>query len=161
MINNKGLSIIETLIGAGIFSILLYLSALFYGRVQRGQLLTDNLWQLTAIIREAQHKSSSGKASGDNHLSFGVVFTGNGYQEFATTTNFISRDTAFDLSTNLPQGIRFLNINMPNNCVNNNDCILFNPMTGTPSAIGAVTMLEDSSGNSKRININQEGKVSF
>lgn len=161
MLNNKGLSLIETLIGAGIFSILLYLSALFYNRVQRGRLLTDHLGQLIAIIREAQHKSATGQANGDIHFNFGLVFTSNGYQEFATTTNFVTRDTKFDLITNLPIGVRFMDINMPNNCIVNNDCIMFSPMTGTPSAIGAVTIKEDASNESKRITINQEGKVSY
>jgi prepilin-type N-terminal cleavage/methylation domain-containing protein len=157
----KGFSAIELLVGMGIFSLLLYLSSVFYSRIQRNHLFSDNIWQLAAILREAQNKAASGIVSDDNHLRYGIVFTTSNYREFATVGNFNERDQGYDLVTALPTDLQFTNLSLPNTCLQNNDCIIFSTANGTPSARGQITIEDTTQNISKVISINEEGKVSY
>lgn len=156
-----GLTLIEMLLAVGIFSLLFYLSSVSFVRIQRSRLLSDNAWQVGAIIREAQSRALSGEAIGDDHLYFGVLFKENSYQEFATLSDFSNREQIYDLTTNLPSSLHFLNFNLPDNCLGSKDCLIFSPIEGTPSASASIILEDLTDGDKKTILINQEGKVSF
>lgn len=157
----KGLTLIEMLLAVGIFSLLFYLSSVSFVKIQRSHLLSDNTWQVGAIIREAQSRALSGEAIGDDHLYFGVLFNENSYQEFATLSDFSNREQIYDLTTDLPSSLHFFSFNLPDNCLGSKDCLIFSPIEGTPSASGSIILEDLIDGDKKTIVINQEGKVSF
>jgi prepilin-type N-terminal cleavage/methylation domain-containing protein len=163
-INNNsspGFTLIELVATLAIFSFLVYLSSISYIKIQKSRLLADNSWRVEAVLREAQAKSAAGIVEGEDLLSFGVAFSNNNYQEFATTTDFSNRQTGYDLVTDLPSNLQFINLNLPNNCFTANDCIIFSPIEGNPSNSGQLTIEDLNDGNKKTITINQLGKVNF
>ncbi|MFC1711709.1 Tfp pilus assembly protein FimT/FimU [Patescibacteria group bacterium] len=159
--NKKGLTLIEIVLTIGIFSLVLYFVSVSFIKVQRGNILSDNTWQITAILREAQNRSFSGEAIGEDQLHFGVLFSQNSYREFATTSNYAARDLDFDVLNNLASILEFTNINLPDNCLQPNDCIIFSPIVGTPSASGSIHLRNKVDQAIKKISINSQGKVSF
>jgi len=156
-----GFTLIEVLITMAIFSILVYLASASFIKIQKSRLLNDNLWQIASILRQAQSKAVAGEAVNNDHLYFGVVFTEDNYQEFATLTDFANRQSAYDLTTDLPGRLIFTGFNLPDTCLQPNDCIIFSPIEGIPSADASIILENQVDGERKTIFINEEGKVSF
>jgi len=167
MLNQKknqrqsGFTVIEVIVTMAIFSLLFYLASVSYNQMQKSRLVEDQIWQVVSVLRQQQNKAALGEEVSNQQLSFGVVFTTNSYQEFATLTDFSNRETSYDLVNDLASRLEFTNLNFPNTCLQPNDCIIFSPIEGTPSA-SATVVLENQVGNlRKTISINQQGKVSF
>lgn len=158
---SNGFTVIELIVTLGIFSFILYLSSVSFINIQKSNLLNDSLWQMAVVIRQSQSNAALGKASAETQLRFGVLFSQNYYQEFRTTSNFASRDSSFDLISNLSKSLQFVNINLPDTCLQVNDCIIFNSISGLPSAGGSVDLEVKESNDKKTISINQQGKVSY
>ena len=157
----KGFTLIETTVSLAIFSLLFYLASSSYSWMQKSRLLDDQLWQIASVLRQQQNKSASGEEAGNQQLSFGVVFRANSYQEFATLIDFNSRETSYDLDNLLADRLVFINFNLPNTCLQPNDCIIFSPIEATSSANGTVVLENEVDSKRRTIIINQQGKVSF
>jgi len=157
----KGFTLIELIIVMAIFSLLIYLTSTSFIQIQKSRFLNDNVWQISVILRQAQNKAISGKSIAGDHLRFGVLFSENYYQEFATLTDFANRDESYDLITNLPLKLHFIDFNLPDICLQSNDCIIFSSIEGISLANGSISLENKVDEKKKKISINQEGKVSF
>lgn len=158
---SSGFTLIEVIVVTAIVFVLFSLSAVSFSQLQKSHLLNDQAWQIITLLRQSQSQAVSGEAIDDDHLYFGIVFTNNSYLEFKTITDFNSRETEYDLTTELSDKLSLININLPNNCLAVNDCILFSPIEGTPSASGSFSLTNQADGAVKTIYINDQGKVSF
>ena len=158
---SNGFTLIEVLLTMGIFSLLVYLASVSFIKIQKSHLLTDTLWQITTILRQAQSKSVSGEAVENSHLHFGVLFSESYYQEFATLTDFANRQSVYDLTTDLPGRLIFTDFNLPDTCLQLNDCIIFSPIEGTSSTNASVSLKNQADGEKKTLFINEEGRVNF
>lgn len=156
-----GAALLEVVVATGIFALIFYLTIVAFVRIQRARLLADNAWRLVAVLRETQSRAASGEAVGDDYLSFGVLFTDDYYQEFATLTDYSNRQTDYDLVTNLSDKLEFINFNLPDNCLGLNDCIIFSPIEGVPATNGNISLRYIPENNIRIININNQGQVSF
>jgi prepilin-type N-terminal cleavage/methylation domain-containing protein len=157
----KGFTLIEVIIAMAIFSLLFYLASVSYYRMQKARLLDDQLWQIASILRQQQNKSTSGEVVENSQLRFGVLFADDYYQEFATLSDFNNREESYDLINDLPAKFAFVTFNLPDTCLQANDCIFFSSIEGTPSAIGTIVLENQKDGESQAISINEQGKVSF
>lgn len=158
---NRAFTLIEVLLTAGLFSLLFYLASVFFSQIQKSRLLDDNLWQIAAVLRQAQNNAASGEGVNNSHFRFGILFSENYYQEFATLSDYSNRDQNYDLSTTLPSSLRFSAVSLPDNCLQPNDCLIFFPISATPSASGQVSLEEIASARKRTIYINEQGQVSF
>ena len=156
-----GFTLIEILLTMGIFSLLIYLASSSLMKIQKSRLLNDKLWQTASIIRETQSRAVSGEATESSHFRFGVLFDQDFYQEFATLSDFAGRLQIYDLINDLPSSLRFVDFNLPDNCLQPNDCIIFSAIEGTPSANGSISLENQVDKEKKTIYINQQGKVNF
>ena len=157
----RGFTLIELLLTMGIFSVIFLLSSVSFVKIQKSYLLSDNIWQLAAVLRRAQSQAAAGKAINSNRLKFGVLVKAGSYQEFATLTDFNNREESYDLITNLPQNLEFVDLNLPDNCLGANDCLIFASLTGTTSANASIGLKQKNSDSQKVIHISQEGNVYF
>ena len=157
----KGFTLIEALLTMGIFSLLFYLASSSFIQIQKSHLLKDSLWQLVSIIRQTQSKSASGEVLNHSHLRFGILFREDYYQEFTTTTDYTNRQQVYDLVTDLPNKLCFIDFNLPDTCIQSGDCIIFSSIEGMPSASASISLENKVSGEKKTIFINEQGKVSY
>lgn len=157
----KGITTIEVIIVLGIFVSIIYLTSASFINFQTSTLLNDNAWKVATILQSAQQNASSGQALEDEQFKFGVLFDNSSLMEFRTLTDFSSRDSQFDLKTELPSSLQFSSINLPDSCLSANDCVIFSSIQAVPSNSGFVKLKLLSKNQEKTISINQEGKVSF
>jgi len=157
----QGATLLELVVALGIFSLLFYLALASLTKIQQSHLLADNLWQTASILRRAQSRAMSGEENNDQPLNFGVLFTADYYQEFATSSDYSHRETDFDWQTDLPSALVFEDFNLPDSCLAAADCLLFSAIEGTPSAAGQISLKNSSSGEKETIFINQLGRVDF
>lgn len=161
LIQKKGFTLIELSTTIGIFLILFCLAAVSFFNLQKAGLLKDNLWQIAATLRQAQNRTASASSINEIHLRYGILFTSTSYDEFATTTNYLDRQQDADLQITLPSSLSFTNLNLPDNCLQAHDCIIFSTLNGIPSAAGSVTLKNNLDQEQKTISINNEGKINF
>ena len=157
----RGFTIIEVLLAIGIFSLLIYLASSSLMKIQKSSLLNDNLWQAGSILRETQSRAASGEAVESSHFRLGVLFNRDFYQEFATLSDFAGRRQIYDLINNLPSTLTFVDFNLPDTCLQPNDCIIFSAIEGNPSSSGSISLENQAGKEKKTIFINEEGKVNF
>lgn len=157
----KGFTLIEVLLTIAIFSLLIYLASSSLIKIQNSSLLNDNLWQAGSILRETQSRAVSGEATESSHFRFGVLFNQDFYQEFTTLSDFAGRRQIYDLTNNLPSALAFVDFNLPDTCLQANDCIIFSAIEGTPSSDGSISLENQADNEKQTIFINEEGKVSF
>lgn len=157
----SGFTLIEIVVVTAIIFVLFALAVISFNQIQRSHLLNDNVQQIVSLLRQSQSQAASGEAIGEDQLYFGIVFTNDSYTEFKTLTDFSNRETDYDLTTDLADSLDFININLPDNCLGIDDCVLFSPIDGTPSASGNISLTSQTDGAVKTIYINEQGKVSF
>lgn len=151
----------EVVLATGIFALIFYLAVVSFAKIQKTRLLADNAWRLVSVLREGQSRAASGEAVGDGYLSFGVLFADDYYLEFATLTDYANRLADYDLETDLSDKLEFISFNLPDNCLGLNDCIIFSPIEGTPSASGSINLKHIPENKIRTININNQGQVGF
>lgn len=144
-----------------IFFLLVYLSSAAFIQIKKSRLMTDYSNQVVAILRQAQLKAASGEAVNNNRLYFGVLFGSDYYQEFATLTNYSQREQSYNFTMALPGKIKFTDLNLPDDCLGINDCIIFSPAEGTVSGAAGISLIEETNGHKKTIIINQQGAVIY
>ena len=157
----QGVSVIETLLAVAIFSLLVYLASASFIQVQQSHLINDNLWQIASVIRENQSKAASAEGTGGNQLRFGIVFTQDSYQEFATLTNYANRELTYDFTNDLPSSFVFSDFSLPNDCFQPHDCLIFSVVEATLSASGTISLENLKTGEKKGLSINTQGQVNF
>jgi len=156
---NTGSTLIETIITMAIFFLIFAMSVAAFINFQKKGQLEDYLRQITATLRETRAKASAGNVQGEDVLYFGVVFEEDSFLQFATPNNFANKIDEQDLETDLPGGLSFDSINMPNDCIETNDCIVFSAIEASASGSGSV-IIQSKDGEERTININSLGKVS-
>jgi len=157
----KGFTLMEFIVVIAIFSLLAYLASVSFVKMQKSRLLKDNVWKISSVLRQAQSKAVSGEGINGSHLRFGVLFNDDYYQEFASLTDFSNRQTDYDFVTDLPSSLIFTDFNLPDTCLIANDCIIFSPIEGSPSASGNIKLENQVDSEKKTIEINEQGKVNF
>lgn len=159
--NQTGFTLPEVIIGLAVISLLIYYSTAAFIRMQTSRLLTDNVWQVVSVLRQLQVKTSSGEASNDQHLKFGVFFTTTGFREFRTLSDYASREQAFDFVNSLPLTLRFTEFVLPNTCQTANDCVIFESALGIPSGSGRVSLENTTTTEKRVIQINSQGAINY
>lgn len=160
-IYQQGVSVIEALLAVAIFSLLVYLASISFIQIQQSHLINDNLWQIASVIRENQSRAASAEGTGGNQFRFGVVFTQDSYQEFATLTNYAVRELTYDFTNDLPSSLAFSDFNLPNDCLQSHDCLIFSVVEATLSASGTISLENLKTGEKKGLSINAQGQVNF
>lgn len=138
----NGFTLIEFLIVIALITILGTLSTGFYSRFYNQNAVSTVTDEITQELRKAQVYAMMGKQNGNwgvhNNTSSIILFQG---------STFATRNTAFDESSPVNTNISITGLTD----------IIFSRMTGTPSAIPAITIANGN--NIRTITINNQGIV--
>ena len=154
----KGFTLIELLIVIGI--IVVTVSAVFtvQGRFLVDTYLDTNTDQIVQDLRLAQMRSITRFKDSPWGVYFDEDVSGNNDKfVFFNGSNYVSRDSSYDIEADLPNSIEFGNINFNGGT----DYIVFDKVTGETSNYGSIELMDtQGGGNINVISINSKGVIS-
>lgn len=156
----KGFTLAEILIAIGVLIVVSTGLLLAFIPMQNKNLINETSNKIIASLKETQSKSASNLSDDLGKVKAGIAFTTNSYTEFITSSDFSSRDTTQDFTTDLPDGLEFSEFSLPNDCYTTADCVIFSSQSGTPLASGLVKLKDKSGTKEITISINEQGVIS-
>lgn len=156
----SGFTLVELIVAIGVFVLLATLGILTLIRSQQKSSLESEKNKIVATINEAQGRGIMGDEAGTNETTnFGIYFQQDRYTLFRGTT-FVPDDD-YNFLTILGRNIRFSSIDLPSNCVANNDCVIFKKRSGEVKDFdqnhNTLQVQATSSGEEITISINKLG----
>jgi len=155
----QGYTLIEVLLTIALFALLFYLASASYLQIQKSTLLNDYTEEVVSVVRQMQSRASDGESKDDQQLKFGVAFSADSYLIFATATDFAQRESEFNFTKTIPSSLIFKNYQLPDNCFQENDCVIFSSIQGLPSGEGSIVLENQNSSQHNRIFINNQGGI--
>lgn len=156
--NQSGFTLIEILIVLFIVGVILVLPSFSLWGISRSEALLSSTREVAGVLHQAQTYTIAGKSTdGQQPISYGIYFQP-GYYVLFSGSSYNANDTNNE-QTDLPQGISFSQIQIPNNTV------LFTQVTGQVTSFDAssnyVELQDANTGNIERITITQLGAVNY
>lgn len=144
MRERQGFTLIELLLVIAIVALIGISSFAFYSRFFTQSAVTDTTDKLTSQLRKAQMYAMTGK----QNSNWGVSYSGNQITLFSGSS-YATRTTAFDESFTVNNNVSVSGLGSD---------IIFNHMTGTPSA--SPRIIVTGGGNSEGLQVSSQGTIS-
>lgn len=137
-------TLIEVILMTALFLVLAGMSSVFYGQFLLNNAVSETGNRFISFARTAQGYATSGKGG----LPWGIAQSG-GKLFLFEGNSFAARNTSLDRTTTIPNNVT----------VNNFSEIVFQPLSGTPSATNTITITA-TNGTTRTLLMNAAGVVS-